>query len=140
VALLEETRTVLGLNKRDAPDELTLARLVARGLPVRSVSRLIERGIPDHEIYRTVIPRRTFARRLAADARLSPDESDRAERVARVLALATVVLGDNRRAIEWLSTQKQRFAGARPLDLLESTAGAKLVESTLRQAYYGDVG
>jgi putative toxin-antitoxin system antitoxin component (TIGR02293 family) len=139
-SLLECTRLVLGLTKKQAPNELKLADLVSRGLPAESVTRLIEQGIPDRDIFRTVIPRRTFQRRLASQAPLSPTESDRVERFARILALASLVLDGERRAVQWLSTKKRRFNDARPLDLLESNTGTKLVEDTLLQAYYGNVG
>lgn len=138
--LLEATRAALGLTKKQAPDELALANLVSRGLPAQSVSCLIEQGIPDRDVFRTVIPRRTFQRRLESHTPLSPTESDRAERFGRILALASIVLGDDTRAVEWLSTKKRRLDNARPLDLLESNTGAKLVEDTLLQAYYGNVG
>jgi putative toxin-antitoxin system antitoxin component (TIGR02293 family) len=109
-------------------------------LPAESVTRLIEQGIPDRDIFRTVIPRRTFQRRLASQAPLSPTESDRVERFGRILALASLVLDGETRAVQWLSTKKRRFNDARPLDLLESNTGTKLVEDTLLQAYYGNVG
>ncbi len=137
--LLEATRATLGLTRGEVPNELALAKLIARGLPARAVSRLIERGIPDRDIFRVVIPRRTFQRRLAQHAPLSPAQSDRAERFARILALASTVLGNEKRAIEWLSTTKRRFNGERPLTLLESSTGTRLVEETLLQAYYGNV-
>ncbi len=136
--LLEETRNALDLSESEVPDELALADLVSRGLPIRSLESLIERGIPEGDIYRFVIPRRTLERRRATHI-LSPSESDRTERLAHIVALACIVLGENEKAVEWLTTRKQQFNDARPLDLIESNTGAKLVEDVLLRAYFGNV-
>ena len=96
------------------------------------------RGIPKADVYRVVAPKRTVERRQT-QKRLSPSESDRTERLARIFALASTVLGNDDRAIRWLSTKKRRFEDERPLDLMESSLGADLVESVLLQAYFGNV-
>lgn len=134
-----ETLRVLDLDATNAPDELALATLVSRGLPVHSIDALLALGIPEADIHKLVLSRRTFQRRRTARSALTPDESDRAERVARILALARVVLGDTPRAVNWLSTTKRRLNNRRPLDLLGSSVGTKIVEETLLQAYYGNV-
>ncbi len=90
-------------------------------------------------MFRWVIPRRTWQLRRQARKALTPDESDRAERIARTLALAEAVFGDRGRAIRWLSSAKQRFDGQTPLDLINSSVGTKIVEDALLQAYYGNV-
>jgi putative toxin-antitoxin system antitoxin component (TIGR02293 family) len=107
---------------------------------VRAVGALLEVGIPGEDIFRSVISRRTFVRRRAEEKALSPEESDRAERFARILALATTVLGDRERALRWLEGSHQTFEGRRPLDLIASSVGTKVVEDALLQAYYGNVG
>ena len=136
--LLEQTRHALDLTESEAPTKLALAKLVARGLPVRSLEGLMARGIPKADVYRVVAPKRTVERRQA-QKRLSPSESDRTERLARIFALASTVLGNDDRAISWLSTKKRRLEDERPLDLMESSLGADLVESVLLQAYFGNV-
>ena len=85
----------------------------------------------------TVVPPRTLTHRRQRHERLSRDESDRAVRLARIVALAETVLGDRAAAIGWLSTPKRRFDGASPLDTAESEAGARLVEDLLWQADEG---
>jgi putative toxin-antitoxin system antitoxin component (TIGR02293 family) len=139
-SLLAETCGYLGLELEEAPSELALASLISRGLPVRAVGNLLQVGVPDEDIFRSVISRRTFIRRKAEEQALSPEESDRAERFARVLALATAVFGDRQRALQWLEAGHRTFAGRRPLDLIASSVGTKVVEDALLQAYYGNVG
>lgn len=136
--LLARTRAALDLARRDAPDEVALAKMVSRGLPVRSIEHLIASGLPESELYR-FIPRRTLQRRRSSAALLTPEESERVERLASVLALASSVLGEEKTAIEWLRSPKERFDGERPIDLLVSHTGARLVEEALFQAYYGNV-
>ncbi|MEO6913065.1 MAG: antitoxin Xre/MbcA/ParS toxin-binding domain-containing protein [Candidatus Baltobacteraceae bacterium] len=134
-----ETVRILDLVAADLPDELALAGLVGRGLPTHSIDVLLEMGMAETDIHKLVLSRRTFQRRRTSHSVLTPEESDRTERVARILALARLVLGDTPRAMNWLSTTKRRFDNRRPLDLLVSSVGTKIVEETLLQAYYGNV-
>lgn len=138
-SLLHDTLSALGLSAVETPNELAFATLIAGGLPATSIDGLLHQGIPETDIYRCVIPRRTFQHRRASAKRLTPNESDRAERLARVLALARAVFGDPERAVRWLLSTKKRFDDRRPLDLIQSSVGTKLVEEALLQAYFGNV-
>lgn len=134
--LLASTCKVLGL-ATEATSELELAGVVGVGLPHRAIAALIRHGIPERHIFRTIIPLRTYHRRRALEAHLSPEESDRAERTARLLALATLVFDDEESASRWLATQKRQFGGSAPLDLVASSIGAKVVEDALLRSYFG---
>ena len=73
--------------------ELELARIVRRGLPLRHRRRSLEHGVTKDEFHYIVIPLRTFRHRKerlnkGLEEVLTPDESDKALRAARVLALA----------------------------------------------------
>ncbi|MDD5036947.1 MAG: hypothetical protein PHE55_19650 [Methylococcaceae bacterium] len=57
-----------------------------------------------------VLPPRTLAHRRAKGQFLSPDESDRALRVARLVALAEGVFGDREKALCWLRKPQARFS------------------------------
>ncbi len=138
-ALIADTLHTLDIDPAGGADELALAALVGRGLPVHSVEALLELGIPEADIFRLVLSRRTYQRRHAAHSALTADESDRAERLARIVALTCAVLGDAKRAVNWLTTAKRGFDNRRALDLLGSNIGAKIVEEALLQAYYGNV-
>lgn len=114
-----------------------LARVVELGLPLRAVSALVAHGITDAEAYEFVLPRRTFAHRRARREALTREESDRAVRLARLIAFAEEVFGDEARAGRWLRKSKRRFEGRTPLALLKTEAGARLVEEMLHQIDHG---
>jgi len=110
-----------------------LAGLVEKRLPASTVKALVRGGLSDNEIFRLVIPRRTLAHRIARREPLSRDESDRAVRLARTAALAEQVFANSDRSWQWMRQAKRRFAGRSPLELLETEAGARLVEELLYQ-------
>ena len=119
------------------PDDL--AQLVRTGLPASSVSALAERlhlgsGVLSRKLG---IPQRTLTRRLSQALLLTPAESDRTVRMARVYANAVEMIGDEEKAIEWLSTPNRALGGERPLDQLDTDTGARVVEDILGRIAYG---
>jgi putative toxin-antitoxin system antitoxin component (TIGR02293 family) len=89
------------------------------------------------EIEELVIPRRTMARRRAASSKLSPEEADRAFRLAQIQTEADRVFGDSTKASRWLRTASRRLNGQTPLSVLRSAAGAILVTEMLVQIDHG---
>jgi len=83
------------------------------------------------------ISERTLSRRLANGARLSPEESDRMMRVARVFAQTKETLGDSAKAGRWLQRPNLALGGERPLDLLDTDAGRHDVETILGRIEWG---
>ncbi|MFP3663021.1 MbcA/ParS/Xre antitoxin family protein, partial [Burkholderia sp. SIMBA_043] len=65
--------------------------------------------------------------------RLSPEESDKAIRLARIVAQATATFGDQDKAMAWLRHGLQRFGGRTSLDMSSTEHGARLVEEALTQ-------
>lgn len=115
-----------------------LVRAIDRGLPARAVDEVLAAGLLEPaELYDLVIPRRTLARRKEADQPLTPEESDRLTRVVRVLTRAEEAVGDVENARTWLRTENRALRGTRPLDLLESDAGARMVEAVLGRIEHG---
>lgn len=135
--LLERIAGKLDLARLRSDDDLT--RLVEQRLPVRTLRALAAHGVSDDEIYRLVIPRRTLAHRRAKRQPLTPEESDRAVRVARIMAHAEKVFGDPEKAGRWLRKPKPRFDGRTPIDMLATECGARLVEEWLGQLEHGFV-
>lgn len=119
--------------------DLALADRVESGLPIGALESLTAHGVPEAFIYETIVPRRTFQRRREREEPLSAEESDRAERVARVLALASIVFDDEERASHWLAAPKQQFGNRAPLALLRTKVGADIVERALLQSYFGHI-
>jgi putative toxin-antitoxin system antitoxin component (TIGR02293 family) len=129
-------RKVLGRVVRK-PGEL--AHLVRSGLPARSIAALAESlhlgyGVVGRKLG---IPQRTLTRRLTEESRLTAAESDRTVRMARVFATASEMIGDREKAVTWLGTPNRALGGDRPLDLLDTDTGARMVEDILGRIAYG---
>jgi putative toxin-antitoxin system antitoxin component (TIGR02293 family) len=129
-------RKVLGKTIKN-PDDLT--HLIRKGLPAGSITALAEKlHIGNSVLSRKLgIPQRTLTRRLSQALLLTPAESDRTVRMARVYANAVEMIGDQEKAIEWLSTPNRALGGERPLDQLDTDTGARMVEDILGRIAYG---
>ena len=116
-----------------------LAQLIRRGLPAVSVTALVERLRLGNSVLgqKLGIPQRTLSRRLSHASRLTAAESDRTVRMARVYANAVEMIGDQGKAIAWLGTPNRALGGDRPLDLLDTDLGARMVEDILGRIAYG---
>ena len=107
-----------------------------RGLPVSAVDALVETGrLSLSEIDRIVLPRKTLSHRRGLGA-LTPDQSDRLIRVARVIAAAEETFGSSEKAHRWLRRKTTALGGDAPLDLLTS-GGARQVERRLSRIDHG---
>ncbi len=82
------------------------------------------------ELDRVVLPRKTLANRRKLGT-LTPEQSDRLLRVARLLAMAEETFGSQARAGAWLRRPTTALAGERPLDILDTDEGARQVETLL---------
>lgn len=117
--------------------DMAVVNLVQAGLPLDVIELFIKEGIAQQEIYELIAPRRTLTHRRANSEPLSPLESDRAVRLARVLAQAETVFDDKEKAMNWLRRPMKRFEGRTPLRMLETDAGSRLVEDALAQVDEG---
>jgi len=124
----------------------SLPAVVDRELANAQASKLTNVGILDElaghgfsepELFELVVPRRTLARRRQSGGKLSPEESDRAVRLARLTALAERIFGDDEKAHRWMRKPSPMLEGSTPLALLQSETGAHLVEQTLYRIEYG---
>lgn len=129
-------RRILGKSV-SRPDEL--AHIVRKGLPANAVTVLAERLSLAQTVLSSKlgIPQRTLSRRINRRSRLTPAESDRTVRLARVYAGAVDMIGDESKAIEWLRTPNRALRGERPLDELDTDIGAREVEDLLGRIAYG---
>lgn len=115
-----------------------LAALVTENIPVRAADRVLEQGFLDtRELYELVVPRRTLTKRRSSSGRLSIEESDRLVSVLRIVAFANEVFQDDHRAGEWLRRPNRSLGDRRPIDLLSTDAGTRLVETVLGRVDYG---
>jgi putative toxin-antitoxin system antitoxin component (TIGR02293 family) len=122
---------------RSVTSMVDLAGLVHDGLPiaawefVRRSSRFVERELD------AVIPQRTLRHRKLKGQRLTPEESDRAVRLLRVQALAERTFDDEAKADRWLRRELHVLDGQRPIDLVNTEAGARLIETLLEGIAWG---
>ena len=82
------------------------------------------------------VSNRTWARRKA-DNRLSPVESDRLYRLARIIARTEEVFGSREKARLWLKEQNRALQMATPLSLLDTDEGVRRVEDVLIRIEHG---
>lgn len=141
-ALSDSTHLARAIARRlgaRAGDERALADLVTRGrVALGAVERLREFGFSADQVYRIVIPQRTYMlRKKRREAHLSIDEGDRAVRLARVAALAERAFGDAAAARAWLSGAKRFLGGRSPVQALETEIGAREIEERLLALEHG---
>lgn len=114
-----------------------LARAVSNGLPkmaLRVTAKRATNGSHDVSalVYK-IVPEATYKRRT----RLTAAESERTERLARVIATAEFVWDDPPTAHRWLHTPHAELSGRTPLQGAMSELGARQVEELLDKIFYG---
>ena len=110
---------------------------VRQGLPISTVQSVLDQGMLTlAELDQLVLPRKTLAHRRKL-GRLTPEQSDRLVRVARLLAEAAATFGTAQRAGTWLRRPTTALAGQAPLSLLDTDAGARAVETLLGRIAHG---
>ena len=110
----------------------------ARAKP-EALASLTRHGYSEEEIWRLVVPRRTLARRQAANEPLTIEETDKALRLERIAVHAERIFGEPAKAHRWMRKPKRSLNGATPVDFLVSEAGARKIEEWLYRIDYGMV-
>ncbi|OYY74231.1 MAG: hypothetical protein B7Y40_05695 [Gammaproteobacteria bacterium 28-57-27] len=111
---------------------LNTIKQVRLGIESGVIGRLAEAGL-EPKYRQRIIPERTFQRRQKAGERLTPEESERALRYARVVAEADRVFGEHDKGMRWLHSPMKQLENQSPLDVLDTDIGARLVEEILGQ-------
>jgi putative toxin-antitoxin system antitoxin component (TIGR02293 family) len=115
-----------------------LDELVSQGLPKNALKSSVDRVSINNEerkslLYR-IVPEATYKRRRD---RLNGDESERAERLARIYATAYYVWHSDDAARAFLHAPHPMLQGRTPLEVSLSEIGARRVEELLWKLYYG---
>ena len=98
---------------------------------------LARHGYSEDEIFALVVPKRTLARRKAANEPLTVEETDKALRLARIASQAGRVFGAADKAHRWLRKPKRALQGETPVAYLATEAGARVVEEMLGRIEHG---
>lgn len=115
-----------------------LDSLVSHGLPKQALKAIVDTiGLNKEErrqlLYR-IVPEATYKRRRD---KLSAEESERTERLARVYATAQYVWNSDDEARAFLHAPHPLLQGRTPLDVSMTELGARRVEELLWRLYYG---
>ena len=117
---------------------MDLTHAVERGLPKSTLRNVVRRVFTDAKEQRRamhrIIPEATYKRRRE---RLSPAESERTERLARVIALAEYVWGNAEEARRFLTTPHPELGGRSALDAAMTELGAREAEEVMYRILYG---
>jgi putative toxin-antitoxin system antitoxin component (TIGR02293 family) len=115
--------------------------LVLRGIPAAAMLKLFAsvRTLSVDLVRDAVgVSERSYARRRAAPrTRLSVSESERLWRFAEILAHATRVFGSQADAEQWLDRPAIGLDQRKPITLLRTHPGARLVEDYLTRIEHG---
>jgi putative toxin-antitoxin system antitoxin component (TIGR02293 family) len=108
-----------------------LVRVVEARLPLTALEALRSAGLTDDEIYSLVLPRRTLSHRVSKGERLSRDESDRVVRILRIITFGERLFHEPDRFWRWFRSPMRRIDSRSPLEMLQTEAGARVVEELL---------
>lgn len=123
-------------------NRLEVHDLLDHGLPADALSELAAKVLPNRDaafFERAVgISFRTLQRLKAAPGRtLSKQQSGRAWQFAEIMARATEMLGSQEEAEQWLERPAMGLDQRRPIDLLATPTGVRLVEDFLGRLEHG---
>ena len=136
-----QTGNVLGGQRvlgKPVTSVLELNDAVERGLPKATLRIVVQHVFPDASeqcaMMHRIVPEATYKRRRE---RLSPAESERTERLARVVAIAEDVWQDRDKARRFLTTPHPEIGGKRPVDAALTELGARQAEEVMARIVYG---
>ena len=123
---------------KEIRSELEFAEVVRSGFWPAVIDELFDGDVlTKSDMERLVMPRRTLNHRIKKGERLTREESDRVARVARIVATAEETFGNREKASRWLHKPKRGFSGQKPIDLLDTEEGARVVEDRLFRIAHG---
>lgn len=131
-------RGVVGKSVRSPED---LAERVRKGLPFAALLAVMEQYGISRNVLCTILhlSARNFLRRKE-QTHLSPEESDRLYRLARVIAHANRVFEDPGESAEWIQSPNVALGKQQPLTLLDTDIGVQQVDQVLGRIEHGIVG
>jgi putative toxin-antitoxin system antitoxin component (TIGR02293 family) len=114
-----------------------LESVVRAGLAKAALKRIVDRALTGRQERRqllyAVVPEATYKRRRV----LSPEASERTERLARIVVTAEYVWDDPELARRFLHEPHPMLEGHSPLSVARTELGAKRVEGLLWRLFHG---
>ncbi len=122
-----------------SPSPVLIEKAVERGLPrqaLRHVAEWLAGGDKAKAAWLEwgVVPKTTLERR---ETQLSPQESERTERIARLFVHARRALGTEAEAREFMTTPHPQLDERSPVDAARTDLGARRTEQILNALEYG---
>jgi putative toxin-antitoxin system antitoxin component (TIGR02293 family) len=124
---------------KPASTGIEVHQAIKKGIKIKDADFLKKRlGISDKEMaaFLGTSPA-TLQRKRQRQEAISFVQGDRLYRMARVLAKAVQLFGDNKMAVDWLKTPRRGLGGKIPLDLMGTEAGAQEVEDLIGRLQHG---
>lgn len=120
-------------------DDAAMAHRVEEGLPVMEVVQFGKQaGFTVEELAHLIrIPPRTYARRVAAKARLKVPEGERAVRIMRLFEQARAVFGSDENTRKWFNSRILALGRKTPLEFAQTEPGAREVENIIGRIEHG---
>lgn len=114
------------------------ASMVQSGLATEVLYTIQERlALSNLELSQLLmVSSRTIDRRKKESV-LPADESERSYRIARLTDLAAEVVGSMEKASVWFKKPNYALGNKKPIELIKTEPGARLVERTLNQIRHG---
>lgn len=128
---------------RKVSSDLQLDEQVRRGFPVDVVAALHRLGLTVDELAKlTATSPRTINRLLGTKkpTRLDLSVSERALRVATILALGEQLLGSHDRLLRWMRSPNRYLGSETPMHALETEFGRDHVKQSMYAIAYGGAG
>jgi putative toxin-antitoxin system antitoxin component (TIGR02293 family) len=127
------------IRRESSPSPAAIEKAVEVGLPrqaLRHVAELIAGGdeAKTSALERGVVPKTTLERR---ETKLTPQESERTERIARLFVHARRALGTEAEAREFMTAPHPELDGRRPIEAARTDLGTRRTEQILNALEYG---
>lgn len=134
-----KTRKAKATTYEQIHDNHATAQRVEEGLPVMEVVQFGKQaGYTSDELARLIqIPARTYARRVAAKAKLKVHEGERATRLMRIFDRAKQLFVTEKNVREWLQTELPALGWRTPIDYAQTEPGAREVENLIGRIEHG---
>ena len=126
---------VLGVEVKSDRD---LEKIILNGLPCEAIAKIVYRIYPEQtDKYYQLIPRSTLVRRQKKGSPLNLEESQKAERIARVFSFAVEVWGSEDKAREFMKKSHPMLDDRTPFEASLGELGARAVEQILGRLMFG---